>query len=118
MRQGNALVNDDTHPYEALELCTMGEGCDRTSDNGCCNCGLPLLVEGHLHVKVLGVTFKVCSEGCAIQIVARGDCTTLRTHPWGAAGVDLYTWEPDEGDLLDWPELGEIRDRTKAARGL
>lgn len=81
----------------------------------CCNCGL-LMEDIHIHILVKyglgrwGVGYKACSEGCAIQIIQRGTCTTEAHHPWPDG--DNRNWEPS----YLWPELAEIRNRIKAQR--
>ena len=92
-------------------------------DDRCCNCGMQMLPL-HVHIlklspKIEGVSpwwfvaFKSCSEGCSIQIITRGTCTTVAEHPWNLFG---YDWEPNQMVRNLWPELIDIRNRIKAQR--
>lgn len=75
----------------------------------CCNCGF-ILPAGHMDVVIWDCWYAACSEGCAIQLVARGKCSTNSNHPWDRDWTDEQQEEA-------YPELREVRDYISAGEG-
>lgn len=63
----------------------------------CCNCGQKIDDSNHYHINY----FAICSEGCAIDTMQRGNCATRTIHPWGL---------PVEIQEARYPELKRVRD--------
>lgn len=78
----------------------------------CCNCGLPLTgIAVWLEYIVCNNSaynerFRICNEGCGIDIMQRGYCAA-GTHPWTFA-------TPETCEEL-FPELKRVRDLVRQA---
>ena len=75
----------------------------------CCNCGQPVPA---MHRSLVAYRpdindgFAICNEGCAIDLIQRGHCSTTGEegpyHPWDNEGYKY--------DESDYPELKRVRD--------